>query len=319
MASNLDLGMGLIQGLQQGLNSYLSADQRTKERAMEQQRLDNEISMNKKQYGAQLAEHGLIDNGDGTYGQDPQWEARQIRLERAKNDNPINRLAKSLTPGEKSADEAFGKTYEDYVGAGGRSTVDQQLGLLESAAKDLESGKVKTGGLTTRLPFLSSDVSQDTLNPDLAATRDKVRSAVQGTVKQLFPGAISDYESKSVFERAFNPRLSNEENARRIRAAIDQLKSKANEMDSSSNYFGQAGTLKGYLPSKGLIGASSAPNGSAKPPGTNRTQSSGSGLLPGSANASGSGKVRVSNGKETLMIDQSDLQDAMNDGYKQVP
>jgi len=41
-----------------------------------------------------------------------------------------------------------------------------------------------------------------------------------------------------------------------------------------------------------------------------------SGLL-GVSSAQANSKVKVSNGKETLMIDRSDLEDAKKDGYKE--
>jgi len=126
--------------------------------------------------------------------------------------------------GEVAAAQGAGKEYADYTAAGGKATLEKNLSRLEDAAKKLESEEVKTGKLSAAVPGLRSDVAQDILNPDIAAVRDDVRGAIQATLRQTLGAQFTAQEGEDIFNRAFNPRLSSAENARRIRLEIDGLR-----------------------------------------------------------------------------------------------
>lgn len=310
---NYDLGLGLIQGLQQGMNAYLAADERRKDREQSKADRDAARAFQDKQLSAGLAEHGRTDNGDGTYGFDPAWEEQQIRLMKAKEaSDPMANLAKSLSPGQKMVDTSFAKDYNDYQMGGGKATVDKNLGLLQGAADTLADKKDLTGNWTQRTPFFNSDAIQSFINPDSLKVRDDIRGAVQASLRQTLGSQFTEREGEAIFNRSFDPKLSPQENIRRIQNVLGELKQNANAKEQAGQYYEGHGTLKGFSPaSQGLLKAQAPANDANK------------GLLnplaPGQAGAGGMQKVRVSNGRETLMIDPSDLQDAMKDGYKQVP
>lgn len=144
--------------------------------------------------------------------------------------------------GRKAADTAFGKEYSEFRAGGGSANLKKNIGLLESAVGDLKSGKVKTGGMTG---FLGNDV-QDVINPQVSIARDKIRAAIQGTLKQVLGAQFTEKEGEAIFNRAFNPRLSNEENARRVQAELDSLKEMANAKEEATKYFEEHGTLTGF-------------------------------------------------------------------------
>lgn len=149
------------------------------------------------------------------------------------------------TEAQKAVDTTFGKEYADYTAMGGRAGVEKNLGLLEEAAGDLDAPGDISGGMSGLLP----EVGQDYVNPKLAATRDKIRSAIQSTLKQVLGGQYTEREGQAIFSRAFNPRLSDEENARRVRAELSALQSMAGDKEGASRYYEQNGTLRGFKPS----------------------------------------------------------------------
>tara|TARA_R100001086_G_scaffold200856_1_gene117056 strand:+ start:4034 stop:5122 length:1089 start_codon:yes stop_codon:yes gene_type:complete len=215
-----------------------------------------------------------------------------------------------LTPGEKKADEFFGKDSSEYYYGGGKATVEKNLGRLENAINVLEQNPELTGGTGTQIASIFGDKVEDIFNPEMVEVRDEIRSAIQGSLKQILGGQFTEKEAEAMFSRAFNPRLSAEENIRRAQSELNALQSMAASKDQAMAYFEEKGTLKGFKPSR----TQSNPTRVARKP---RREGGGMSVEP-EAHASGAGKVRVSNGKETYVIDLEDLPDAKNDGYEVV-
>jgi hypothetical protein len=163
---------------------------------------------------------------------------------RRENKNP----AKELSPGEKQVDETFGKEVADYYHGGGKSAVEKNLQRLQDAISTLEQDGEITGGVSTKIPLLGADAAQDVINPKMASVRDDIRNAIQGTLRQVLGGQFTEREAKAIFDRAFNPRLSDAENIRRAKAELEGLQRMAAAKDSSMNHFLASGTLKGHRP-----------------------------------------------------------------------
>lgn len=155
----------------------------------------------------------------------------------------------SATPAQKEVDKAFGKEYADYYAGGGRATIDKNLQALEGAAGKLKSGEVSTGGFVGILPDFAADI----VAPQRAAVRDDIQSAIQGTLKQVLGAQFTEKEGDRIFSRAFNPRLSNEENAKRAQREIDALKAMARDKEAAAQYFERNGTLVGFVPSRASL------------------------------------------------------------------
>lgn len=155
---------------------------------------------------------------------------------------------RSLSPGEEAADKAFAQDAADYYYGGGKSGVEKNFQRLEGAISKLQSNPKLTGGVSTKLPLLGSDEAQDVINPELASVRDDIRGAIQSTLKQILGGQFTEKEAQAMFNRAFNPRLSAEENIKRATAELNQIRRMAAEKDRSMEHFMAAGTLKGYKP-----------------------------------------------------------------------
>jgi hypothetical protein len=280
-----DVGSGLLGGLQQGISSYFNASSAKQDRELRAQEREQRAKELKAQGLLQARAQGLIPKYDleGNIV-DYDIDKEVLALKRPSFGIP------QLTVGQEAADKAFGKEYSDYQAGGGRAGLERNIGLLGGAVEKLKTGQAKTGGWTTKIPGLSSDVVQESINPEMIAARDAIRGAIQSTLRQTLGAAFTEKEGQAIFERAFNPRLSPEENVKRAQSVIQELQAQVDAKDKSVRQFEQAGTLRGM----GLI-------------------------QPQGAQAGPQRKIRVTNGKETLMIDAADLQEAMADGYRQAP
>lgn len=225
-----------------------------------------QAALRQYQHGMEYAKQQHLAAQTGLYGA----EAQKNRAEAAKSLAESKNPKKNLSPGELKADEEFGKEVADYYYGGGKSTVETNISKLQGAIDQLKANPKLTGGTSTRIPGLSSDMAQDTINPEMAKVRDDIRGAVQGTLRATLGAQFTEKEGAAIFNRAFNPRLSAEENARRAQDVLSDLVRKAQQKDASMAHFKAQGTLKGFTPS----GTAIASTGSAM-----QQQPAGGGLM----------------------------------------
>lgn len=155
-----------------------------------------------------------------------------------------------LTPGQKAADTSFAKETSDYFFGGGKPTTEKNINSLSQAIETMQKNPDLTGGITTKIPGLSSDIAQNIINPKMAAVRDDIRNAIQASLRQFMGSAFTEKEGEAFFSRAFNPALSVEENIRRARKELTALQEMKNNKEEAMNYFNTHGSLVGYVPSK---------------------------------------------------------------------
>lgn len=258
---NWGLLAGLAQGLNQGIDSFRENERYKEDR---NQRRKNDALTRALQL-KQIKESGFdYDDDTGevtpTAGLLPKAD-RELETFRKKEEikNEIrNRgtggpksIADDLTPGEKAVDTSFGKELGDWS-TSGRATTAKNLKRLEDASQYLsqhQNDLIGTSGrLTGRLPDLFK--SDKTI-----ATRDDVRAAAQGALKQVLGAQFTEREGERIMNAAYNEKLSPAENIKKIAAAIQEIKSIANEKDAQAAYFNKVGSLKGYKSGSGLLGS----------------------------------------------------------------
>lgn len=167
-----------------------------------------------------------------------------MRAKIKETNNKANTLP--TTPGQKAADGAYGKEHVDFETQGGRAALDKNLSMLGSAIGKMESGKLddRSGGKSGLLGPYAMEV----MNSPAAAIRDDIRSAIQGSLKQVLGGQFTQNEAEAMFNRAYNPRFTNEQNIVKARRELATLEQMAKAKDSVSDYFRKHGTLTGWVP-----------------------------------------------------------------------
>lgn len=177
---------------------------------------------------------------------DQEWKAKNYDLQKQKfahqrqKDKGVGGL--KLTKGEESVDKAFAKDYNDFVSQGGYADVQKNLNQLREVKRALENTDSATGPLVGLLPKSVRDV----LTPEGAALQDKIEEVVQRNLRLVLGAQFTEKESQRLIERAYNPRLSEEENARRVGALIEQIEAAAIAKTAAAKYYEDHGTLKGF-------------------------------------------------------------------------
>jgi len=158
---------------------------------------------------------------------------------------------RNLTAGQKKADEAFGKEYVDWIAKGGKADVEKNLAQLApvlealGGRKDVLPQNITGGGLSF-LPFGLDKTARELLDPKSIAAQEQVEEVVQRNLRVVLGAQFTEKEGKMLIERAFNPRLDESENLKRLTRLINQIRSMAEAKDAASKYFEQNGTLVGY-------------------------------------------------------------------------
>lgn len=188
------------------------------------------------------------------------------------------------TEGDKTLDREFAKNLAEFEA--GRSSLEGNLKMLDDAYGRLGngSGKVDTGffgGLKTKA---GEAIGYET---DEAEVQSQIQAAIQSSLRPILGGQFAAIEGQQIMERAFKPGSSTETNKKRLAYEIDKIKQRVKDYENQYTYWTGAGkgSLKGY--------GAPAPQGN-------------------------SGKIRVSNGIETMEIDASDLSEAEAEGFKRV-
>lgn len=148
----------------------------------------------------------------------------------------------SMTPGRKAADVAFGKEYVDF-NTTGLPTAEKGIGTLEQARQEL---KDKGGELTGPIRGAMPDFIRAFTNPEAVAVKERIRGAVQSTLKSTLGAQFTEKEGERIFNNAYNDRLSPEENINRLDRIIAELKGGKESKQAMGDYFEQKGTLTGY-------------------------------------------------------------------------
>lgn len=154
--------------------------------------------------------------------------------------NPVNQPTANLSKGEEAVDREFAKEFVAFNAAGGYADTDKQLAQLEDVVTQLESGENLTGPLIGRNPY------RDITNPSSINAQELVEEVVQRNLRVILGAQFTEKEGERLISRAYNPKLDEKVNAKRLRALIGQIRGAAQAKQSASDYFRTNGTLKGW-------------------------------------------------------------------------
>ena len=160
----------------------------------------------------------------------------------------------------------------------GKPDFDKNVAQLGRAVTILQSKKDATLGATGKWTALIPDKLRS--GEDLAIQQDVEQAAV-ASLRAALGAQFTEKEGERIMKQSFDPILSEEENIRKILATIEKLTKIAQAKDKKASFFRENRTLQGM-------------------------------------DMESSGKIKVTNGQETLEIDASDLVDAQNDGFRVV-
>ena len=141
--------------------------------------------------------------------------------------------------------EAYNKSQVEDIGKWQVVASDTRgnIAKLEDVLQQLEDpNALLTGAFIGIMP----DFIQNFLNPDSVAAREAVEGVVQRNLKAVLGGQFTEREGEKLVKRAYNPNLSQQENAKRLRLLIEQMKIAADMQDARQTYAFKNGTLRGF-------------------------------------------------------------------------
>ena len=118
-----------------------------------------------------------------------------------------------------------------------------QIAQVDTVLQQLESGAPLTGrtqGVLNSLGLLGL------VDPDAENAKEMVQEVVQRNLKLILGAQFAQKEGEQLISRAYNPILSPEVNARRLKKLYRQMEIARQQRQAMADYFSENYTLKGY-------------------------------------------------------------------------
>ena len=143
-----------------------------------------------------------------------------------------------LTDGEKALDREFAKEMVSF----NLPDINKGLAQLTEASKELGESDTLTGPWVSLLPNFVGD----RVNPQAAEVREAVEEVVQRNLRLVLGAQFTEKEGERLISRAFNPKLQESENKKRVERLITSIRDAAQEKLNMRSHFQKFGTLRGY-------------------------------------------------------------------------
>lgn len=149
---------------------------------------------------------------------------------------------KRQTAAGTAVDEAFGKDYPTFIN-GGVQDATKQLAQLKDVTSALQTpGAQLTGPIIGSTPNAILKFT----NPQSIAMRERVEEVVQRSLRAILGAQFTEKEGERLIARAYNPNLSEGENAIRVNRLYTQLNQALENKKDAAIYFQKNGTLEGW-------------------------------------------------------------------------
>lgn len=153
----------------------------------------------------------------------------------------VNTGQPELSVAQEVMERKLADTLSDWkIGGGSQAAVNLQA--LDGVVTALESGKDLTGGWRAWLPNDLRAVF-DTQGLD---TQQTVEQVVQNSLRATLGAAFTASEAEQLISRAYNPKLPEEMNAKRIRRLMQAAEARAQQLNSLDQYLLETGRLTGW-------------------------------------------------------------------------
>jgi len=186
-----------------------------------------------------LLEKGLAKN---------ETEALQMALSQTKAGPTVQ-----VSYGDKGGPpKAFEKVDDEFAkeavqwSSGGAADAMKNLTQIRDVITDINmavsEGRTPSGPLVG----IQNDLVQSFINPEATDIRNRVQEVVQRNLREILGAQFTQAEGLALIERAYNQRLSPEQNLRRLNSLLEQMATAATAKQQMYDYFMDKGTLFGY-------------------------------------------------------------------------
>lgn len=240
----LMIGAGIGEAFSKGMEAFMKARE-----------MRNQEERDKMQLGLLAARENMeVDPNTGLLGLTPYGQQlRDVKLEGDRADIEYKRAqaeflrrnkgkGPATSLGQQALDREYGKGYAKRTLEGGYSDALKGLSQIDDATKELSETDSATGGLVGLLP----KKVRDYVTPKGAAIQDTVEEVVQRNLRQVLGAQFTEKEGQRLIARAYNPRLSEAENVRRLNRLKTQMQQAIELQQGADEYFDEHGTLQGF-------------------------------------------------------------------------
>jgi hypothetical protein len=146
-----------------------------------------------------------------------------------------------LTEFEKKRDQKFAEDALQWQQGGGQDMT-AQIAQLKPVIEALERNEPLTGPMVAVAPDLVLAIA----NPKALQAREQVEEVVQRNLRAILGAQFTEKEGERLIARAYNPKLSPQQNAGRVRRLFKQMAEAAEQKQAMVDYATANGTLKGF-------------------------------------------------------------------------
>jgi len=173
--------------------------------------------------------------------QNPEAMAAQKALDASGAAQTNIQLGPQLTPAQEAIDKKYAADYLEYTSGGGADSA-KMLAQLKDVHSELGKRDDLTGPVVGNVPEWLAPIT----NPDAVAAKEQVEEVVQRNLKAVLGAQFTEKEGERLIARAYNPKLSEAENQKRLGRLIKQMESAAESKRSAAEYMQKNGTMQGW-------------------------------------------------------------------------
>ena len=200
--------------------------------------IDGEIGQLERATGKEEGKVALTEQRATEEKRFRQQMKQQLDIAKAKSAAKVPSKSKT----QEIIDKEFGKNYAKSLTSGGLSDSKKQITELGRVITKLGTTDTATGPGVGLLPKIVRDV----LLPEGAGLQDNVEEIIQRNLRTILGAQFTEKEGVRLISRAYNPRLDEKENIRRLNTLLVQMKEGHALQQQATEYFLANDTLAGF-------------------------------------------------------------------------
>lgn len=147
----------------------------------------------------------------------------------------------SMGEGPKAVDKKYAEDYLNWVSGGGADAA-ANAAQIKGVLDRLAAGEALTG----KSIGLAPDFFNAIMNPAALDAKSQVEEVVQRNLRAVLGAQFTQVEGERLISRAFDARLSPQDNAKRLRKLFMQLETAVKQKQAMADYYEQHETLRGF-------------------------------------------------------------------------
>lgn len=155
-----------------------------------------------------------------------------------------NKQEGKLTPGEEAVDKKFAPEYIEWEAGGGAEKLQKDLSTLDAVVAKLED---PNSDVTGKIIGSTPEWMRGFTNPEAQDVHDNIRQVIQQSLRITLGAQFTEKEGERVINASYNPKLSPEVNAKRVKALLNQLQKTARAKQAAVEYYrNNRNSLRGF-------------------------------------------------------------------------